>query len=354
MKKNKSKKLELKLALVIVMVLIVIMIILLIFKQKIGAVSSELTQEDMRYDKYYVLIADESDDVLWESVYAGAVQAGMEENIYVEMIQEGDGIEYTLQEKMRIAIDSKVDGIILSADGEEETTLLINEAVEKNISVVTALNDDTQSLKQCFVGVNDYSFGEEYGKLIWECILKNEEEQDTYTVSVLMDSSNTDTGKNTTYLGIKEYLETQSKLEEVAFEVIIKTVAMDRSDTFSSEETIRDIIFDGTTDIIVCLNSTDTDAAYRSVVDYNEVGSLEIIGYYETKDILEAIDKKIIEASITIDGGEVGSQCVRALLEYQETGFVSGYFSVNTYVLNQDNVAEYLRIYEEESEDEDE
>ncbi len=360
MKIKNNKNIGLLTTLFVVSVMTIILIILLIFQQKIMAVSEELASQNTLYEKYYVLIAEDSDDVLWESVYAGAVAAGAEADAYVEIIEDGDGIEYSVQEKMRIAIDSNVDGIILSSDGNEETTLLINEAVEKGIPVITVLNDDTQSMKQSYVGVNMYSLGEEYGRTIWGCLQeyleeKEEEEvQEVYTVAVLMDASTEDTGQNTAFLGMKEFIENAIESDEFPYLVELESVAIDRSVSFEAEEKIAAMILANTVDIIVCLNADNTDAAYRTIVDYNEVGNVQILGYYETEDILEAISKEIIQATITVDGEEVGRQCIRALQEYEEMGYVSEYFPVTTYVLTTDNVDEYLEKYEEEGESENE
>ncbi len=95
----------------------------------------------------------------------------------------------------------------------------------------------------------------------------------------------------------------------------------------------------------------DTDAAYRSVVDYNQVGNIDILGYYQTEDILDAIDKQIIQSTITVDGEEVGRLCVLALLEYQEKGYVNGYFPVTTYVIDKNSITEYREAMSTERED---
>ena len=73
-------------------------------------------------------------------------------------------VEYSVPELLRIAIDSSVDGIIVAGDDSSETTELINEAVDQDIPVVTVLSDSMSSLRQCFVGISNYSLGEEYGK----------------------------------------------------------------------------------------------------------------------------------------------------------------------------------------------
>lgn len=347
--------LRIELLATVLFVLLLILAALLLFQQKMGDVTSAISYENTKYENYYVIITDESDSTLWESIYEGAVTAGIESaDAYVEFIEVSNNLEYTLQEKLRIAIDSGVDGIIISADGTEEITALIDEAVEKGIPVVTALNDDSSSLRNCFVGVNSYSLGEVYGEIVWEYLSEEKEAQEDCIITILMDGDNSDTGKNTTYLGLKEYLDSAVLENGWTGEILVETVAMNREDAFVSDETIGDIIVAGNTDVMICLNAEDTESAYQSVVDYNEVGNIEIIGYYESEIILEAIEKDIIKATISVSGEEVGAQCVMAIQEYQESGYVNGYFSVQIKILDASNVTESLLKYQEVGADEDE
>lgn len=353
MKQGNGTNKILKFTVIALGVMILILGILLVFQQQVGAVSLEISDELVEYESYYVLIADESDSILWESVYEGAIKAGQESNAYVEFIESGDGMEFTIQEKLRIAIDSGVDGIIVCSDGEAETTELIDEAISKEIAVVTVLNDATDSLRKSYIGVNNYTLGETYGTIIWEYLTEVREESDC-VISILMDASGENTGKNTTYLGLKEYLDNMTLSQGWSGQITIESVSINREETFVAEETIGDIIVAQETDILVCLNAVDTETAYRTVVDYNLVGTVQILGYYESEVILEAIEKDIIYSTITINGEEAGSQCIEALNEYRETGYVNGYLTVEIEVLNQSNVTTYLEKYAEVSEVENE
>ncbi|MFI3208285.1 MAG: substrate-binding domain-containing protein [Eubacteriales bacterium] len=169
MKIKKKINIRALVALIVLTVLISICIALLLFSQQISKVTILGSDEMNYYENYFVIVADDSDSILWESIYQGAYEAGIEEaNAYVEFVDINSSTGYTLQEKMRIAIDSGVDGIILCSDGEEETTALIDEAAENGIPVVTALSDDSTSMRQCYVGINNYSLGETYGTIVWE------------------------------------------------------------------------------------------------------------------------------------------------------------------------------------------
>ena len=71
--------------------------------------------EAQRYSAYYVLIAENGDNLLWSSVYKGAKQEGMENgDACVEFFGNRLFSERTAAEKLRMAIDAGVDGIILN------------------------------------------------------------------------------------------------------------------------------------------------------------------------------------------------------------------------------------------------
>ena len=287
------------------------------------------------YEKHYAFIAGNREQDFWNEVYAGALKKGKEQSVYVERFGNKLFSDYSKDELMRMAIDAAVDGIILEGDGEAKTRELVNEAVNKGIPVITVLKDSNNSIRQCFVGINSYNLGQEYGKQVLK--LQN---PDIKRIYVLVDENSADSSQNIILLGIRETIEkTLGKNHGME----IKAVVVNNEDDFSPEETIRDIIMDSENvpDVMICLNSTYTSCAYQAVVDHNKVGKINIIGYYDSENILSAIEKGIIYSSISVDTEQMGSLCVEALEEYSLTGHVSEYLPVDTKLITSANVSEY-------------
>jgi ribose transport system substrate-binding protein len=203
--------------------------------------------------------------------------------------------------------------------------------------VITVLKDSPKSARQCFVGVNNYALGQTYGQQV----LKISDEH-TKRILVLMDSNNSDTNQNIIYSSIKETIQKGSAKNQ---RLAIQTVTIENENAFSSEEAIRDIIMNSTSlpDIMICLNSIDTQCAYQAVVDHNKVGQIRILGYYNSQDILSAVQKEIIHSTISIDAKQIGTLCIQALDEYRTTGRVSNYLPVNTQLITLKNVNSYLK-----------
>ena len=97
------------------------------------------------YDKYYVMITKDRKSSFWQSVYQSAYQRGLEENAYVDLLGENLSEDYSREDLMRIAISSGVDGIFVESDESGELTELIDEAVDRDIPVVTLYGDNTHS-----------------------------------------------------------------------------------------------------------------------------------------------------------------------------------------------------------------
>lgn len=301
------------------------------YKYKINDIDLADNQSYETYPYHYALITSGADDSFWDSVYEGAKEKGKQLDIYVENFGKNLNFSYSINELMEMAIAAKVDGIILEAETGESTQKMINRAVEMGIPVVTVLEDSSYSDRQCFVGVNNYNLGKEYGGQILKVA-----GEDTKKVIVLVDSSEGDISHNIILSGIRETLE--------GTEIEVVPVTIKRESIFSSEEAIRDIVMEGvdSPDILICLNSVDTVCAYQAVVDFNKVGEINIIGYYNSETVLSAIQKNIIYSTIVIDTKQMGAYSVEALNEYHTFERVSNYISVDTNLISAEDVEEYL------------
>ena len=340
---DENKSLFLGAAAILAFVLLVTIGGMVFFKQQVRQATRALEETEYReYDRYYAMIVEDADSSFWQEVYAGACVQAEENNVCVELLNDTLEEEYSREELMHIAIESQVDGIIVQADEGEELTACIDEAVEKGIPVITVLGDNTSGHRQSFVGVGSYNLGREYGKQVIE-IYRNKEPV-SGKVYVLMDTKAEDSSQNILYSGIQETLEN--------LDISLEMYAVNNESRFSVEESIRDIFMnvEEQPDIIICLDELNTSCVYQAVVDYNRVGEVGIIGYYDSRDILRAIERKVIHSTITVDTAQMGSYCVEALSEFDEVGNVSEYFTVDVHLVNADNVAAYLE--QEEAADE--
>lgn len=317
---------------------LIIFVGMTLYRSRLTDLGAENSLKYNTYKYHYTIVSEEADAPFWEAIYEGALEKGKGMDIYVERIGSRLPNTYPLQDLMKMAIASKVDGIIIEPNGEPEIIDLINTADEAGIPVITVLNDEPNSKRKSFVGVNSYNQGQIYGKQVLEVLKEGRK-----NITILLNSDSHKTGMNVIDSGIREM---------VAGKGIVKSVIVNTQSTFSSEEDIRNIIKDNQnpTEVLVCLTAIDTRCAYQAVVDYNKVGLIDIIGYYDSDLILSAIQKDIIHSTMTIDAKQMGALCVEAINEYKETGQVSDYFSVDIYAINKDNIMNYNKADTESEE----
>ena len=304
------------------------------YKYRISELGLADSISHQEYTNHYVMISEQADEPFWEAIYQGALDRGKEEDAYIEKLGSDLSVSYSIENLMEIAIASKVDGIILEPNGEEAVTELINKADREGIPVITVLKDEPLSGRKSFVGINPYNQGQAYGEQILEVVKENKNH-----VIVLLNSDSKDTSKNILYAGIWDAVGDHN--------VLLEAAKINRQSAFGSEEDIRKIIMDTVNppDVFVCLTAVDTLCAYQAVVDYNKVGEIEIIGYFDSELIVRAIEKEIIHSTMTIDAKQVGACCVDALTEYREKLRVSNYFPVDITIINQKNIEKYLKKY---------
>ena len=320
--------------LVITIIFVLVTIITGIFVFRFYMNSLREVTDEKTYSQYYVMITGDRKASFWQSVYQGAYERGLEEDVYVDFLGDNLSQDYTREELMQIAIASGVDGIIVAADESTQMTELINQAGKEGIPVVTLYGDNTQSSRCSFVGVGSYNLGREYGRQVLK--IADEKEQTNMKVAVLVNSYAQDSGQNILCSGIQETIDKEKGWGK---NIELSLVAVDDTNAFSVEESIRDIFMEEELpDVIICLNELNTTCVYQAVVDYNKVGQVSILGYYDSDTILNAIDRNVIYATISIDTRQMGSFCMDALTEYNALGYTSQYFTADIELINKDNI----------------
>ncbi len=326
--------------LVLALLLVVTGISLRQFNRKMQFLNLTLPGDTVHYSRHYAFIGSSTDRYA-AKVFEAAAREGRARGDYVERLGSDLEVEYGTTDLMKIAIASRVDGIILSAEDNEETTKLIYDADQAGIPVICFGNDCIGSARKSYIGPSFYLMGQEYGKLITR--LAADEVQD---VLVLMSPNEQSRGQNIIYSGIRDTIAASN----VSANFRMTTMAIGDGTRFSAEESMTDL-FTGhdLPDIIISLDEINTTNACLSAVEYNKVGAVRLYGFYQNDTIFDALRKHLLSATLSLDDAQVGKECVRCLDEYHETGFVTEYVTVDPQILDADNVHLYLASQGEEA-----
>ncbi|MDO4339580.1 MAG: sugar ABC transporter substrate-binding protein [Eubacteriales bacterium] len=298
--------------------------------EEAGVNTTELNQV---YQYQYEMIVDSRNITFWQAVYEIAREEALSHGAVLKLNGTDWGQDYDKVDFMDMSIAAKVDGIILEYSGEEGLEEKIDEAVEKGIPVVTVVNDAPKSLRQSFVGINDYQLGLAYGEQVAKLVDSN-----TRRVLVLLNREK-ELEQNQIYAEINRAVVDKAggrgKIKIQAQNLISKS-------QFDVEEAIRTIFQspEGPPEILVCLDEVTTECAYQAMIDFNMVGEVNIVGYYISKTITDAIENGLIPVTIQMDAAQVGTYSIEALTEYWEVGRANSYYNVDLNIVTKENVVQ--------------
>lgn len=280
---------------------------------------------------HFYFIAQNLVDPFWKEVRQGLEAAAKEHRVVVEFNAPRFN---SPQEELRfldIAVTSEVDGIITHVSSGADFTSLINKAAGKGIPVVTIENDDKNSYRNSFVGTNSFELGKAAaglmikatgGKANIAVIVSNDLEPDAISQNLKM---------NGFLSTLKDYPEMK----------VVKTYTS-KMGILSAEE-ITQTILGGIDNInaIFTTSSVDTIGSAQLVVDRNKVGSVAIVGYGDTEEILRYISKDIIYGTVMSDPYKMGYESLEALMDIKEKNNVSTFIDTGVKVITKENVGEY-------------
>ncbi len=334
-------------AMVLMFILLVATVI--VFTLMMRFTNSIDAMSDIDYNQHYVFIADDRDQALWQAVYEAAKEEAVLQNIYLEDLSDTLGVNYSTEDLLRIAVNSSVDGIIYGGGASEGVVELIDRAVDEGIGVTILQKDMDYSARQCFVGANNYELGRIYGSQI--VAATSDSLLPVTEVELLIDGDMSEGALNILIMGIEEYVEEHDT--RTGREINITTTRIYSGDAFSVDELIRGMFLERSElpEVIICLNSMYTKSVYQAVVDYNKVGETAIVGYYADEATLDAIVKKILFSTVTIDTSEMGVLAIGALDEFHEHGYTSSFVSVDIDVYDYDKATSALSSEEVATDD---
>lgn len=279
---------------------------------------------------HFAIILHNTDEPYIKDVEKGLKDTASSYNIAIEINYSNgvddykDAIKY-----INIAIASKVDGIITHAYNTEEFQKLIDKAEENKISVITLDADLSNSKRSAFVGTNGFETGSKAGQLVAEAL-----------------------GGKAKVAIILESLEGNGKLKLDGFnsgiksynDIKVETVKISDTGILGANDVTQEILNNHReVNAIVCTSSKDAIGAAQSVVDFNRVGDITIIGYDSTPEILSYIQKGVIYGTIVPGAYKIGCDSIKTLVSLKDNGRVSAYIHTDSIVITKLNLNQYLK-----------
>ena len=334
MLRKQGKDIKSKIMLILIVFLIIAVLFVLIWDRQLMYQYKEISDDKLSesYQYHCAYISENNDDPFWSSIYEGAKEKGRELEIYVESYGSLLSLNYTLEEKMEMAVASQVDAIIIEGTKSKRLTKLIDQASELGIVVVTVYKDNVGSKRQSFIGVNNFQMGYNIGREVY----KNLDNPDGEIMVLFEDGDMDNNSQDSTVLntGMKKYL------DEMGSKASLNAQLIAGSETYEVQEKIRSLLRNQETrpEVVVCTSLPQTIWSYQSVVDLDCVGEVKIIGFYTSEEIEEAINKDIVESVFVVDTKQMGAEAVESIKEFFEYGYSSDYIPVEVEILDKEKM----------------
>jgi len=301
--------------------------LILIWQRPDGA---QTAQQVPKYHFYAVF--QNSVDPFWDEVKRGIEDAAHQYNVAVEfnaprfnnLSEEGQYLD--------IATLSGVDGIITHAANDQMFIDLIDQADGQGIPVVTIENDAKDSKRRTFVGSDSALLGRQAGDLMNEAtggkakiavIMSSDSQKDAVTQNVIVD-------------GFLRSLEDKPGME-------VEKIYTSRMGILSSEEITRSIINSKDINAIFSVDTIDTIGVAQTIVDFNKVGEMTMVGYGVTSEILRYIDKGVIYGTVMGDPYRIGYESVKSLVEIKEGQATPAFVDTGVNFITKNNLHLYTK-----------
>lgn len=311
-------------------------------------ITSDLKTEDevlVQNPKYHIqLIVQDTDEYFWTMFRSGATAASEEFGVYTEFVTISQRNVDDLRVAMEMGVNSGVDGIALQAADSQQTSLMVDDAKEHGVEILTYENDNYQIQNTPMVGTNSYSLGGITGDLAIEAtggyanvavIINNEGDQGDVQYN------------NMLIQGLRDSLIGHNAMTFDSINNIYKINA-----TLFEAEKIATSIFDEPNrfDAIICFDESSTPGIAQMLVDNNLVGDIKLIGYGLMPRTMDYIKRGVIYATVCPDAYQIGYKAVKQLTESLDGTQISDSDNTDLFTINKSNVEQFSKELEDNQE----
>lgn len=300
------------------------------------------------YRYHFAMVVDTGDNPYWEMVFAGASQQAASEDAFVELMGSQLSEEYALNDRLQMAIAARVDGIFVVPDGSDRGNQLIRDAsgMTREVPVLTVMENDSNSGRNGYVGINSYEQGQAYGRLLEQ--LAGETSVGSVVIltgSARTEENNGDYSSDIIYSSLVEYLSEHQLNGKIA----VSTQTINHASIFNTKRDIQRLLRQKeATDVVICPDYQFTLTACQVAVEQNLVGQVDLLGSYISEDVLDYVQKGTLYGTVAVDPYELGRTCVDELIELNLLGRTNDYTPLEMMTIDQSNVKQYREQYLEE------
>lgn len=280
----------------------------------------------------YMVILDGSDLSFVEEMKSGMDRASEDYSVVYELWAfKGDEIEENILRQLDIGIESRVDGIFVQAFDDERFADLLVKAKRNDVPIITLADDVPSQEKVSFVSYNKYQMGSRIGSLLND--LLDETGKEFGTIAIIQNSPLFDQDQA---FAIQEELRSGFVVRPINDENVNERI-------LNAEELAKTIINEYD-DLVafICLSSEETLGVVFALKDANIIDDVIIIGSGDDDEILDFLDRGVLEATIVADIENIGYEGLFDLTKYNNDMFVTQYRDISVEIIDRNSLDAYL------------
>lgn len=221
-----------------------------------------------------------------------------------------------------------VDGVLVCPDLDDEIVFeKLMRLSSLSIPVVLVNHNIQADQPWAFVGTNNFDFGKKAGALI-----KDGEAEDTHLAVIYSDKSPAIYAeRELVEMGIYNALG-----RTLSSPILGQKTDMNPRD---AEKVVYNIVRNRPEiDTLIFTDLNDTLAGTQALIDLNQVGRVQVIGFGIDPAIMDFIEKGIISGTLVVNPFQMGVQAVRSLAELESSGYTSTTVDTGIDVIHRNNL----------------
>ncbi|MBC7959296.1 MAG: substrate-binding domain-containing protein [Vallitaleaceae bacterium] len=293
---------------------------------------------------HFMVIVDGSNTSYSEEYKKGMLRACEDNSVAVEFWDiTGANKMKEILKQVDIAIESRVDGIIVYTYDNVIFEEALSRATEANIPLVTVNEDVPGSKRVTHVGINKFYIGSEIGRLLNKELIGTGDvivlERDAFISedysSEALEATENSSDNGLIFLGIKDTLRDYGNIN-------VEQVNYSDASVLTAEEVAMNVLEQyENVKAIVCTNGQDTLGVVEVLIDFNKISTIVVIAYDDLPEILDYIDKEVIYATVVADYDKEGYDSVQSLVDYIDQDIVATYSYIPTTIVTKNNLERY-------------
>ncbi|MCZ2258484.1 substrate-binding domain-containing protein [Sporosarcina sp. G11-34] len=279
----------------------------------------------IEYAYHFVLIAEEIDNEYWRLVEQGALKAAAEHEVYLEYLGPPKADNVQLLKLFDRMISAQVDGIIIQGAEGQKFVDLAFKAIERRIPIITVDTDVKSSLRNAYVGTDNYYAGQLAGKTIIENTIG---EQYVGIVMGRFDSIN----QQERLAGFKDAIEATERIQIVGRKQSNITQIGAAQATYSLLKEFPSI------NTLVGTSALDGIGMVEGLREIAPNKDIYITAFDVLPETLKLIQEGKINTTIAQYPAEMGYEAIKLMIDFQQHDVLNKEVFTQTKIVDQNDV----------------